>query len=72
MQRKIFIDKNDKNYINTKKVKDHGHYTGKSRETAHSICNLNYNNEKETPIIIHNATYDTHFILNQLAIKING
>ena len=27
------------------------------------------NNKKEMPIIIHNATYDTHFILNQLAIE---
>ena len=27
------------------------------------------NNKKEMPIIIHNATYDTHFILNKLAIE---
>ena len=27
---------------------------------------------KEIPIIIHNATYDTYFMLNQLAIEFNG
>ena len=28
---------------------------------------LNYSVQKEIPIIIHNASYDTHFMLNQLA-----
>ena len=36
---------------------------------AHSICNLNHNVQKEIPIIIHNANYETHFMLNQLAIE---
>ena len=71
-KKSFLIDKNDKNYINKKKVRDHEHYTGKSREAAYSICNLNYNDQKEIPIIIHSITYDTHFILNQLAIKIKG
>ena len=35
---------------------------------AHSKCNLNYKIQKEIPVIIYNASYDTHFILNQLAI----
>ena len=64
---KFCTDKNDKNYINRKKVKDHCHYTGKFRGAAHSKCNLNYKVLKEIPIIIHNASYDTHFILKQLA-----
>ena len=42
------------------------------REAAHNIWNLNYSVQKEIPIIIHNATYDTHFILNQLAIEFKG
>ena len=69
---KFCTDKNDKNYINKKKVKDHCHYTGKFRGAAHSKCNLNYKVQKEIPIIIHNASYDTHFIINQLAIEFKG
>ena len=72
MQIKFYIDKDDKNYINKRKVKDHCHYTGKFRGAAHNICNLNYNDQKEIRIVIHNAGYDTHFILNQLAIEFKG
>ena len=69
---KFCMDKDDKDYINRKKVKDHCHYTGKFRGAAHSKCNLNYKVQKEIPVIIHNASYDTHFILNQLAIEFKG
>ena len=60
---KFCIDKDDKNYINKRKVKDHCHY---------SICNLIYSVQKKISIIIHNASYDTHFILKQLAIEFRG
>ena len=69
---KFCIDKDDENYTNRKKVKDHCHYTGKFRGAAHSKCNLNYKVPKDIPIIIHNASYDTHFIINQLAIEFKG
>ena len=69
---KFCVDKDDKDYINRKKVKDHCHYTGKFIGPAHSICNLKYKVPKEIPIIIHNASYDTRFILNQLAIEFKG
>ena len=39
---------------------------------AHSKCNLNYKIPKDIPIIIHNASYDTHFIINQLAEEFKG
>ena len=65
---KFCLDKDDKNYIYRKNVKDHCRYTGKFRGAAHSKCNLNYKVQTEIPIIVHNATYDTHFIINQLAI----
>ena len=64
---KFCMDKDDKDYVNRKKVKDHCHYTGKFRGAAHSKWNLNYKVLKEIPIIIHNASYDAHFILNQFA-----
>ena len=66
------MDKDDKDYINRKKVKDHCHDTGKFRGAAHSKCNLNYKVQKEIPIIIHNVTYDTHFLINQLAMEFKG
>ena len=66
------MDKDDKNYINKRKVKYHCHYTGKFRGAVHSKCNSNYNVQKEIPIIIHNASYDTHSMLNQLAIECKG
>ena len=69
---KFCTDKDDKNYKNKRKVKDHCHYTGKFRGAAHSKCNLNYKVPKDIPIIIHNASYDTHFIINQLAKEFKG
>ena len=71
-QEKFCMDKDDKNYINKRKVKDRCHYTGKFRGAAHNICNLNHNDQKEIPVKIHKAGYDTHFLLNQLAIEFKG
>ena len=69
---KFCVDKDDKDSINRKKIKDHCHYTGEFKGPAHSICNLKYKVPKEILIIIHNATYDTQFIINQLAIEFKG
>ena len=66
------MDKDDENYKNKRKVKDHCHYTGKFRGAAHSKCNLNYKIPKDIPIIIHNASYDTRFIINILAEEFQG
>ena len=52
--------------------KDHCHYTGKFRGAAHSICNLRYKGPDYIPIIIYNASYDTDFIINQLAKEFKG
>ena len=59
---KFRLDKDDENYINKKKVKDH----------CHNICNLKYKSPKEIPIIIFNASYDTHFMIYQLAAEFKG
>ena len=37
-----------------------------------SLHNLNYKVPKDIPILIHNASYDTHFIINQLAEEFKG
>ena len=76
-KKKFYLDENDENKNDEKfkkyqKVKDHCHYTGKFRGAAHSDCNLKYKVPKNIPIVIHNAGYDTHFIINQLAEEFKG
>ena len=71
-EEKFCSNKEDENYKNKKKVKDYCHYTKKFRGAAHSNCNLNDNVPKYIPIIVHNASYDTHFITNQLAEEFKG
>ena len=46
--------------------------TKKFRGAAHSNCNLKDKVPKDIPIIVHNASYDTHFITNQLAEEFKG
>ena len=71
-EKKFCMDKDDENYKNRKQVKDQCHYTGKFRGAAHSKCNLNYKFPKDIPIIIYNASYDTHFIISQLEEEFKG
>ena len=66
-EEKFCMDKDDGNY-----TKDHFHYTGKFRGTVHSKCNLNYKVPKDIPIVNHNANYDIHFMINQLAEEFEG
>ena len=44
----------------------------KFRGAAQSKCTLNYKIPKDIPIINHNASYDTHFIISQLAEEFQG
>ena len=64
---KFCMDENDENDENRRMVKDHCHYTGKFRGATHRICNLRYKVPENIPVVIHNWSYDTHFIINQLA-----
>ena len=66
------VDKDDENYTNRKKVKHHCHYTVKFRGAIHSKRNLNYKVLKDIPMIIHNTSYDTHFIIKQFAEEFEG
>ena len=71
-KKRFCTDEHDENYKNKKKVKDHCHSTRKFRGAAHSDCNLKYKVPNNIPIVIHNASYDTHFIINQLAEEFKG
>ena len=71
--KRFCVDKDDKDYINRKKVRDHCHYTGKFRGVAHSICNLNYKVPQEISVKIHNGSkYDYHFIIKELVEEFKG
>ena len=48
---KLCYEKNKKReYALYHKVRDHCHYTGKFRRTAHNICNLRYKVSKKIPL----------------------
>ena len=68
----IFVkEKFENKYLKDKKyrkVRDHCHYTGEYRGTAHSICNLKYSVPKEVPLVFDNGSnYDYRFIIIELA-----
>ena len=67
--KKEFNNNDKKNY----KVRNHCHYAGEYRGSAHSICNLRYKVPKEIPIVFHNgSTYDYHFIIKELVKEFEG
>ena len=50
------------------KVRDHCHYTGEYRGTAHFACNLRYKIPNYIPVVFHNlAGYDAHLFIRELA-----
>ena len=56
-----------KEELNTDKVTDHCHVTGKSRGAAHNKCNLKLRIPRKLPIIFHNLQgYDGHIIFKEL------
>ena len=59
--------------INYRKVRDHCHFTGKYKGTAHNICNLKFNVPNEIPVVFHNGSnYDYHFFIKELAKGFEG
>ena len=55
-----------------RKVRDHCHYTGLYRGTAHNNCNLKYKIPDHIPIVFHNLSgYDAHFFIKELGKRFN-
>ena len=53
--------------LNTDKVKDHCHVTGKFRGGAYNKCNLKLRTPRKLPIIFNNLPrYDGHIIFKKL------
>ena len=60
----------DKNY---QKARDNCHFTGKYRDTEHSVCSLRFDVPNQIPVVFHNrSNYDYHFIIKELANKFEG
>ena len=56
-----------KEKLNTDKVRDHCHVTGKFRGAAHNKCNLKLRIPRKLPIIFHNLQgYDGHIVFKEL------
>ena len=63
----IFTHKICKQELNTDKVRDHCHVTGKFRGAAHNKCNLKLRISRKLLIIFHNLQgYEAHIILKAL------
>ena len=59
--------------LDSDKVKDYCHFTGKYRGVAHNTCNLKYEIPKNIPVIFHNgSTYGYHFIIRELVSEFDG
>ena len=72
-EKEFCTNKNNENDFKYKKIRDHCHYTGKFRGTAHCICNLRYKVPKNIPTVIHNrSTCDDHFIIKKLSEEFEG
>ena len=56
-----------KQELNTDKVRDHCHITGKFRGAAHNKCNINLRFSKKLLIIFHNLQgYEEHIAFKKL------
>ena len=56
-----------KRELNTDKVKDHCHVTGKFRGAAHNKCTLKLRIPRQLPIIFHNLQgYDGHITFEEI------
>ena len=57
----------------TPPVRDHDHFTGVYRGSAHRECNLNCKKSFSIPVVFHNlSNYDAHFIIKDVMSKFPG
>ena len=48
-------------------VRDHDHYTGKYKGSAHKTCNTKFYYEKSLNVFFHNLKgYDSHFLIQEI------
>ena len=72
MHEKFVCDKSNLCHIcneelDSDKVGDHCHLSGKCRGAAHEICNLTYRVPKFFPVVFHNLSrYDSHLFIKTL------
>ena len=53
--------------LNSDRVRDHCHISGKFRGAAHNQCNRDYRYPKTIPVVFHNLRgYDSHLIMQHL------
>ena len=53
--------------FDSKKVRDHCHYTGCYRGPTHSLCKLRYRIPSYIPVVFHNLSgYDAHLFIKEL------
>ena len=70
--RKNIICRFGEKFIESEKVRDHCHLTGKYRGPAHSKCNINVTQKQSNfiPFIFHNfSNYDCHLFFKKLVDK---
>ena len=53
--------------LDTDRVREHCHVTGKYRGAAHNSCNLNFKQMERIPVFFHNLReYDSHLIMEAI------
>lgn len=59
--------------VDEARCKDHNHFNGQLRGICHASCNLNYQESREIPIVMHNLSgYDVHMFIKKLATGMKG
>ena len=56
-----------KPHVKEEIVRDHDHYTGEYKGSAHKTCNTKFCYEKSLNVFFHNLkVYDSHFLIQEI------